>query len=239
MPKNLQAQRRGKGGSVWRAKRKGNMRVDYFPIRDIFDKGETLMGQIVDIITAPIFTAPLAKILTEDFREFYTIAPEGVYVGQKIEIGANASPNAGNITLLKNVNPGTFVCNIEHGNHRIARVGGTFAILEEISGNRAKIILPSKKDKFISINSIVTVGKVANGERVVKPLVRAGANFYKHKARGKKYPNIKGVSMNAVNHPHGGKEPRLGHPTTVSRNAPPGAKVGLIAARRSGRKKKM
>ena len=44
--------------------------------------------------------------------------------------------------------------------------------------------------------------------------------------------------MNAVSHPHGGGHHQsVSFPTTVSRNAPPGRKVGHIAARRCGRKK--
>lgn len=238
MPKNLQSQRRGKGGSVWRAKRIGNIKVDYSPVMEIFRKGETKIGQVIDITTDPIHTAPLAKILTEDFKEFYVIAVDGLQVGQKIKIGTKAEPSNGDITLLKNINPGMRICNIQYGNYRMARTSGTFITYVESVGDKGKIGLPSKKDKFISLNSVVTVGRVASMGRVIKPLIRAGANYYKHKARGKKYPNIKGISMNAVNHPHGGKEPRLGHTTTVSRNAPPGAKVGLIAARRSGKRKK-
>jgi large subunit ribosomal protein L2 len=52
-----------------------------------------------------------------------------------------------------------------------------------------------------------------------------------------KYPRVSGVAMNAVDHPFGGgnrKHP--GKPTTVSRNAPPGRKVGHIAARRTGKR---
>jgi large subunit ribosomal protein L2 len=45
--------------------------------------------------------------------------------------------------------------------------------------------------------------------------------------------------MNACSHPHGGgSKQRPGGPSSVSRNAPPGRKVGLIAPKRSGRKKR-
>jgi large subunit ribosomal protein L2 len=41
--------------------------------------------------------------------------------------------------------------------------------------------------------------------------------------------------MNAVNHPFGcGRGRHKGKPKTVSRNAPPGRKVGSIASRRTG-----
>ena len=59
------------------------------------------------------------------------------------------------------------------------------------------------------------------------------------KAKGHYYPKVRGVAMNAVSHPHGGgahqSPPRS---TTVSRHAQPGRKVGLIAAKRSGRRRK-
>ena len=59
------------------------------------------------------------------------------------------------------------------------------------------------------------------------------------KAKGQVYPVAKGVKMTAASHPHGGgRHRRPGKSTTVSRNAPPGAKVGLIAARNSGKRKR-
>lgn len=49
------------------------------------------------------------------------------------------------------------------------------------------------------------------------------------------WPRVRGVTMNPVDHPHGGgNHKHIGHPGTVSRYAPPGQKVGLIAARRTG-----
>jgi ribosomal protein L2 len=49
-------------------------------------------------------------------------------------------------------------------------------------------------------------------------------------------PQVRGVAMNPVEHPHGGgNHQHIGHASTVRRSAPPGQKVGLIAARRTGR----
>ena len=49
------------------------------------------------------------------------------------------------------------------------------------------------------------------------------------------FPQVGGVRMNPVDHPHGGgNHKHLGKPGTVSRRLPPGKKVGLIAARRTG-----
>ncbi|MFW9956394.1 MAG: 50S ribosomal protein L2, partial [Candidatus Thorarchaeota archaeon] len=56
--------------------------------------------------------------------------------------------------------------------------------------------------------------------------------------KARKWPVVRGAAMNAVSHPHGGGSHQSpGRPSTVSRHAPPGRKVGNIAARRTGRKK--
>ena len=53
---------------------------------------------------------------------------------------------------------------------------------------------------------------------------------------GNEWPKVRGVAMNPVDHPHGGgNHQHLGMASTRSRTAPPGQKVGLIAARRTGR----
>jgi len=240
MPKNLICQRRGKG-SIFRANSFKANKIDYAAIRNVFnnkDNNKRIIGQVTDIITDNMHSTPIAKILTENFDTFLNLAVDGLQVGQKIEIGENVNVNNGNITRLKNLPVGTNICNIQVGNKRMVRSGGTFARIEEINENNAIILLPSKKRVTINANAIVTIGKIANAGRVNKPFVHAGQAYYKYKKKHKKYPHVGGVSMNAVDHPHGGKEPRLGKPTTVSRNAPPGAKVGHIAAKRTGKKKK-
>jgi large subunit ribosomal protein L8e len=76
---------------------------------------------------------------------------------------------------------------------------------------------------------------VAGGGRIDKPLLKAGRAYYKYKAKRNCWPKVRGVAMNPVDHPHGGgNHQHIGHASTVSRYAPPGQKVGLIAARRTG-----
>jgi large subunit ribosomal protein L2 len=58
------------------------------------------------------------------------------------------------------------------------------------------------------------------------------------RAKNKLYPKVCGISMNAVDHPFGGKCSHIkGRPTQSSRHAPPGRKVGKIAPRRTGKKR--
>ena len=68
--------------------------------------------------------------------------------------------------------------------------------------------------------------------------MKAGKNHYIKHAVNAHWPTQRGVKMNPVDHPFGGKQHHKGASSMVSRNAPPGAKVGHIAASRVGRKKR-
>ena len=69
-------------------------------------------------------------------------------------------------------------------------------------------------------------------------MLKAGKHYHAMKARNKLYPVTSGVAMNAVDHPFGsGRGRHVGKPKTPPKNAPPGRNVGLIRARRTGRKR--
>merc|ERR1712221_28878 len=81
-----------------------------------------------------------------------------------------------------------------------------------------------------------TIGIIAGGGRIDKPLLKAGRAYHKYKVKRNCWPKVRGVAMNPVEHPHGGgNHQHIGHPSTVKRTTSPGRKVGLIAARRTGR----
>jgi len=89
--------------------------------------------------------------------------------------------------------------------------------------------------KTISGRSRATVGIVAGGGRIDKPLLKAGRAYHKFKAKRYNWPRTRGVAMNPVDHPHGGgNHQHIGKASTIARSAVPGQKVGLIAARRTG-----
>ena len=62
--------------------------------------------------------------------------------------------------------------------------------------------------------------------------------FHFMAAKSRHYPGLRGVAMNASDHPFGGSQHHAGKSKSTSRNAPPGRKVGSIASKRTGRKKK-
>lgn len=52
--------------------------------------------------------------------------------------------------------------------------------------------------------SIIFAGIVAGGGRIDKPILKAGRAYHKYKVKRNCWPYVRGVSMNPVEHPHGG-----------------------------------
>ncbi|MEB3773626.1 MAG: 50S ribosomal protein L2 [Desulfurococcales archaeon] len=238
MGKRLRQQRAGRGTPTYISPKHIHPGpAKYPPLTD-----ETLKGKVMDLIHDPGRYTPLAKIMLENGEEFLIPAAEGMYVGKIIEIGPAAKPEPGNILPLGSIPEGSMVYNIElrpGDGGKLARQAGSYALILGKSGGRTRIRLPSGKEKEVPSTSRATIGIPAGAGRVEKPLLKAGNAFYKWKVKARKWPRVRGVAMNAVNHKFGGgSHQRKSHPSTVSRNAPPGRKVGHIAARRTGRRKR-
>jgi large subunit ribosomal protein L2 len=238
MGKRLIIQRRGKGSPVYRSRPWLHPApARYPPLAPV-----TLRGRVVELVHDPGRWVPLAHVVLENGQEFWMPAVEGMYVGQVIEVGPDAKPANGNILPVGKIPEGTQITNIEihpGDGGKLARSSGAYAVIIGRSGNKTLVQLPSGKVKEIPNDARATIGVIAGGGRLEKPLLKAGAAYYKWSAKPHVWPRVRGVAMNAVNHPHGGGSHQSpSFPTTVSRNAPPGRKVGHIAARSTGRKKR-
>lgn len=190
--------------------------------------------------------APLAKVMFRDPYKFkqrteYFVAVEGMYTGQFIYAGKKASLSTGNILPLRNIPEGISVCNVEHragDKGEYARTSGVSATVigHSVSGRKTRLRLPSGARKIVISKCRAMVGIVAGGGRTEKPILKAGRAYHKAKAKRNNFPMVKGMAMNPVEHPHGGgNHQHIGHPSTVARDTPHGRKVGLIAAKRTGR----
>ena len=96
MGKNLIQQARGKGGPRYRApsfRYKG--RTEYAK----YEKG-TLSGEIIDFIHCQGHSAPLAQIEYENGSKVLIQAPEGVRVGERVEMGEKVNVKNLNVELL-------------------------------------------------------------------------------------------------------------------------------------------
>jgi large subunit ribosomal protein L2 len=193
---------------------------------------------VIDIIHDPCRDAPLAKLKTADNREKLIVAAEGLKVGDTLNKEGEAT--TGNVMSLRNIPKGTFVFALETtpgSGPKLCLSAGTKAFIVSNEEGKTVIQMPSKEFKTFNPNCLATVGMAAGGGMREKPFVKASQNFYLKGARNKLWPRVSGVKMNAVDHPFGGRT-KPGIPMTISRNAPPGAKVGSISARRTGRRKK-
>ncbi|MCP4761566.1 MAG: 50S ribosomal protein L2 [archaeon] len=239
MGKRILVQRRGRGTPNFQSpthKRKGRVKYKYFP------KGtEEKTAIIKNFEHDPGRGAPVAIIQYEDGEKGMYLPPEGMFVGDKIYIGDKTEIKVGNILKLKYIPEGTYIFNIENepmDGGKIVRGSGTYAAVITKSEKEINVRLPSGKTKMFLPESRCTVGVVAGGGRTVKPFVKAGNKYHYMKAKHTVWPRTSGVAMAAAMHPFGGGGHKSPHkPTTTSRNAPPGRKVGLIAAKRTGPKK--
>ncbi len=242
MGKQLKVQARGKGSPTYRAhsfRWKADVKYRTY---DQLEKSGLLHGKVVDILDCPGHYAPLVKIRYDNDEISYNFAHNKLRLNDQVLAGNNAPIQPGNILPLSSIPEGTSIFNVENNpgdGGKFARTAGTSAKVISSQNNIVLVLLPSSKEVKLNPKCRATIGIIANSGRLEKPFVKAGTRHHAMRARGKLYPNTSGVAMNAVDHPFGsGRGRHIGKPKTVSRFAPPGAKVGSIRARRTGRRKK-
>jgi len=244
MGRVIRAQRKG-AGSVFVSHtkhRKGSPKLR--PV-DFAERNGYIKGVVKDIIHDPGRGAPLAVVHFRDPYRYKTrkelfVAAEGMHTGQFIYCGRKAQLTVGNVIPVGHMPEGTVICNLEEktGDRGcIARASGNYAtvIAHNPDTKRTRVKLPSGTKKVIPSTNRATVGIVAGGGRIDKPMLKAGRAYHKYKVKRNCWPKVRGVAMNPVEHPHGGgNHQHIGKPSTIRRTAAPGRKVGLIAARRTG-----
>jgi len=238
MGKRILQRRRGKAGIQFRARTRGKIAPSRYPR---VEPGSAGIAKVTAIFDERGRSAPLMQ-LEHGQRQFtYVPAVAGVAVGRELTLGGTGAHVAGNILPLSSIPEGTRVCNIElrpGDGGRLVRAGGTSAVLFSKANGNAILKLPSGKNILVDDKCMATVGEVAGGGRREKPFLTAGARHHAMRASGKVYPRMRGIAMAVVYHPFGGgRHQHPGKSTSTSRNAPPGRKVGLIAPRKTGRKR--
>merc|ERR1712186_325316 len=197
------------------------------------------------IVHDPGRGAPVAEVVFHDpyrykLKKELIPAVEGAHTGQFVYCGAKAQLTIGNVLPLNKMPEGTVISMCEEkaaDRGRFARTSGASCMIVGHSddGKKTRIRLPSGSRKTVPSKNRAVVGICAGGGRMDKPVLKAGRNYHKYRVKRNCWPKVRGSAMNPVEHPHGGgNHQHVGHPTTISRYATPGAKVGMIAARRTG-----
>jgi len=163
----------------------------------------------------PNRTARIALLHYADGEKRYILAPVGLEVGRTVHSGPEADILVGNALPIKNIPAGTTVHAIElkpGKGAQMARSAGAQAQLISKDGEFGLLKLPSGETRRVHADCMATVGQVGNLDHENESLGKAGRTRW----LGKR-PHNRGVSMNPVDHPHGGGEGRTSggrHPVT-------------------------
>jgi len=163
----------------------------------------------------PNRSARIALLHYADGEKRYIICPVGLEVGRTVSSGPEADILVGNALPLKNIPAGTVVHNVElrpGKGGQMARSAGAQAQLVSKEGGIALLKLPSGEVRRVQVECMATVGQVGNVEHENVSLGKAGRTRW----MGKR-PHNRGVTMNPVDHPHGGGEGKTSggrHPVT-------------------------
>jgi large subunit ribosomal protein L2 len=194
----------------------------------------------------PNRTAFIALIKYSDGELSYILAPQRLSVGDEVVSGQNVDVKPGNAMPLSNIPVGTIVHNVEMKIGKggaIARSAGTYAQIVGRDQGYVSLRLNSGEQRIVHGACYATVGAVSNPDHMNASLGKAGRSRW----LGRR-PHNRGVTMNPVDHPHGGGEGRTSggrHPVTPWGKPTKGKKTRsnkstdkFIVASRHVRKKK-
>ena len=150
----------------------------------------------------PNRTAHIARIKDDKGKYHYVLAAQNMKVGQIIESSDEAPIEVGNRLPLKNIPVGSVIHAIELQPGRgaqMVRSAGASAQLAARENEYAQIKLPSGEVRLVHIECMATIGTVGNVQHQNIKIGSAG-----RKRHMGFRPSVRGVVMNAVDHPHGG-----------------------------------
>ncbi len=174
-----------------------------------------IAATVASIEYDPNRSARIALLSYADGEKRYILQPDGLKVGQKVVSGPEADILVGNALPLKNIPPGTTIHNIElkpgKGAQMVRSAGGSAQLVAK-EGEYALVKLPSGETRKVSQDCMATIGQVGNLDHENVTIGKAGRMRW----MGWR-PVNRGVTMNPVDHPHGGGEGKTSggrHPVT-------------------------
>ena len=174
----------------------------------------------------PNRSAFIALIKYADGELSYILAPQRLKVGDEVIADEKVDVKPGNASPLRSLPIGTIIHNVElkpAKGGQMARSAGAYAQLVGRDAGYAQIRLGSGELRMVQDTCMATVGAVSNPDHMNENLGKAGR--VRHMGFR---PHVRGVSMNPVDHPHGGGEGRTSggrHPVTPWGKPTKGAKT--------------
>jgi large subunit ribosomal protein L2 len=161
-----------------------------------------LTATVEQIEYDPNRSARIARVLDNMGKYHYIIAANGMRVGQVIKSGDDAPIETGNLLSLKAIPTGSTIYEIEMmpgSGAKMVRSAGNSAQLLAKDGEYAQVRLPSGEVRLVHLTCMARIGGVGNLKHQNIKIGSAGRN----RRKGIR-PSVRGVVMNAVDHPHGG-----------------------------------
>lgn len=163
-------------------------------------------ARVASIEYDPNRSARIALLHYVDGEKRYILAPLGLEVGMTVHSGPGVDIKVGNAMALKDIPLGTMIHNIEmypKAGGQLVRSAGAAAQLMAKEGKYAHIRMPSGEMRLLLQECRATIGQVGNPDHENITIGKAGRSRW----MGKR-PTVRGVTMNPVDHPHGGGEGR-------------------------------
>lgn len=160
------------------------------------------IAQIEQIEYDPNRSARIARLKDQNSQYHYILAANGMQVGQTITVGEEVAIENGNRLPLKSIPVGSTIHAIELQPGRgaqLVRSAGNSAQLMAKEDKYAQVRLPSGEVRLINVECTASLGVIGNEQHQNVKIGKAGRNRH----LGKR-PSVRGVVMNAVDHPHGG-----------------------------------
>jgi large subunit ribosomal protein L2 len=212
-PKQRTGGRRNSGDITMRFRGGGNKRK--LRILDFKREKVGIPATVISIEYDPNRSARIALLSYADGEKRYIVQPDGLKVGQKVVSGPEADILVGNSLPLRNIPPGTTIHNLElrpgKGAQMVRSAGGAAQLVAK-EGDYALVKLPSGETRKVLLDCSATIGQVGNTDHENVTIGKAGRTRW----AGRR-PHNRGVSMNPVDHPHGGGEGKTSggrHPVT-------------------------
>jgi large subunit ribosomal protein L2 len=160
------------------------------------------VATIEEIEYDPNRSARIARIKDQNNVYHYILADTSMVVGKVITSGADAPVESSNRLPLANIPIGSQIYAIEINpgkGAQMVRSAGTKAQLMAKEGDYAQVRLPSGEVRKIRVECTAAIGIVGNVQHQNVKIGSAGRN----RRKGIR-PGVRGIAMNAADHPHGG-----------------------------------
>ena len=205
-----------------------------------------MAGKVERLEYDPNRTAFIALVKYDDGEQAYILAPQRLAAGDGVVAGEHVDVKPGNAMPAANIPVGTIVHNIElkiGKGGQIARSAGTYAQIVGRDGEYVILRLNSGEQRLVHGRCMASIGAVSNPDRMNVSIGKAGRTRW----LGRR-PHNRGVTMNPVDHPHGGGEGRTsggrhpvspwGFPTKGKKTRKNKSTTKFIVSSRHARKKK-